>query len=145
MNSAGLLPGLLVFTALGIAGCFVLRFTRLHRKDLAFQYKLFFIAYIVRFILSIVVYQTDLVNVLGDEDSSGWYNGVVLEQRWEAEKIGVTDLPRVWTEAYDGEHRGYFYLLGMLFTITGTPERLVAAALNCFFGALTVVFTLRIG
>ena len=85
-----------------------------------------------------------LVRVLGDEDGSGWYGGVLLMQNWTQRKIGLVDLPVALAEAFQQQHRGYFYLLGGLFYITDAPARLPAAVLNCFFGALTVVFVYRV-
>jgi hypothetical protein len=43
----------------------------------------------------------------------------------------------------DGRNRGYWHLLGWLFFFTGLEGRLPAAALNCFFGAMTVVLAYR--
>jgi hypothetical protein len=58
--------------------------------------------------------------------------------------IGPIDLLSVLTGAFEGNHRGYGYLLGALFYYTDAPARLPAAALNCFFGALTVIFAYRV-
>jgi hypothetical protein len=46
--------------------------------------------------------------------------------------------------AYQGHHEGYYHLIAAMFYITDAPYRLPAAALNCFFGAMTVVFAYRI-
>ena len=98
----------------------------------------------LRFAVSIVIYQFGFVQVLGDEDSSGWWAGAILQRRWEQQGVGLLDLPLVLVDVYTGPHRGYSYMLGILFYLTGAPARLPAAALNCFIGALTVVFTYRI-
>ncbi|HEU4389177.1 MAG TPA: hypothetical protein VFV34_15350, partial [Blastocatellia bacterium] len=61
----------------------------------------------------------------------------------EQKHVGLFELPGVLTGAFEGNHRGYYFLTGLLFFFTGSPARLPAAALNCLFGALTVVFTYR--
>lgn len=144
MPEAGLLPGLLMFCFFGVAGALLVMWSRNHRDTMTFQIKLFLIAYAVRFVLSLIIYESSLVNVLGDEDSSGWFGGVVLQQRWVMQKVGWMDLTKVLSGAFDGQHQGYRHLVGLLFYLTDSPYRLPAAALNCLFGALTVIFTYRI-
>lgn len=144
MPDTGLLPGLVMFLFFGIAGALMVLWTRNHRDTMSFQVKLFLVAYVIRFALSLVIYQSSFVSVLGDEDSSGWYGGVILQQRWVMQKAGLTDLPQILAGAFDGQHTGYKYLTGLLFYLTDAPYRLPAAALNCMIGALTVVFTYRI-
>jgi hypothetical protein len=56
----------------------------------------------------------------------------------------MMDLPSLWMPAFEEHHRGYYYLVGTLYFITGWTGRLPPAALNCFFGAMTVVLTYRI-
>jgi 4-amino-4-deoxy-L-arabinose transferase-like glycosyltransferase len=46
--------------------------------------------------------------------------------------------------AWDGRQTGYQYLLGLLFHFTGSEGRMPAAVLNCFFGALIVLYSYRI-
>ena len=105
---------------------------------------LFLVAFGTRFAFSIWVYQLGLVNVLHDEDSSGWAMGVPLQQQWVQQRLSLLDLPYTLLGAFHGEHFGYKYLLGALFYVVNSPTRMVAAVLNCFFGALTVVFAYRI-
>jgi hypothetical protein len=109
-----------------------------------FQIRLFLIAFAIRFAMAIVIYQFGLVNVLGDEDSSGWRVGVLIMEKWQADGVGLVGLPGALLQAFRDYHRGYFYLLALLFHVTGLPGRMPAAALNCFFGALTVIFAYRI-
>lgn len=132
---------LLVFAALG---CFLLTLTRKHYDTRYEQMKLFLIALAVRFAASIVVYEFGLVQVLGDEDSSGWTRGIYFMNQWVRDNIGITDLPAAMAQAYEGHHQGYYYLLAGLFYITDAPARMPAAALNNFLGAMTVVFVYRI-
>jgi 4-amino-4-deoxy-L-arabinose transferase-like glycosyltransferase len=135
--------GLVLFVIFSVGGVLSLYLTRNHRDTLEFQVKLFMAAYAVRFAASTAVYVFGLVKVLGDEDSSGWYLGVYHMQSWAKLGVGLLDLPAVVAGAFDGHHQGYGYLLGLLFYTTDSPGRMPAAALNCFLGALTVVFVYR--
>jgi hypothetical protein len=140
--------GLLLLLLLAVIGCVLLSITVNHRDRLLWQFKLFGVALSVRFFISIVVYEFGLVDILGDEDSSGWYGGVVLLKSWIDKHVGLFDLPGVLAAAFDtrgGHHAGYQYMLALLFYFTDSPARMPAAALNCFYGALTVVFVYRIG
>lgn len=144
MNDPDLLAGLTVFFLLSVFGSLVLLATHNHRQTLRFQIELFVGAFFVRFAMSIMIYHSDLVNVLGDEDSSGWVIGEALQQAWVRQGIDLLGLPAVLGNAFDGPHRGYYYLLGVFFYLTNTSTRLAAAALNGFFGALTAVFAYRV-
>jgi 4-amino-4-deoxy-L-arabinose transferase-like glycosyltransferase len=130
----------LVFGALGSA---LIAYTRVHYQTRYEQIKLFLYALAVRFAASIVIYEFGLVRVLGDEDSSGWLAGAGLMNEWNHRQISLLDLPSILTSAYEGQHKGYGYLVGALFYLTDSAGRLPAAALNCFFGAMTVVFVYR--
>ena len=139
-----MVPGTLLFIGLAIFGCMAMSFTWNHRGTLRFQIALFLAAFGTRFAFSIWVYQFGLVKVLHDEDSSGWVMGVPLQQQWVQQRLTLLDLPYTLLGAFHGEHYGYKYLLGALFYVVNSPTRMVAAVLNCFFGALTVVFAYRI-
>jgi hypothetical protein len=132
---------ILIFAALG---CFLITLTRNHYQNRYEQMKLFLVALGLRFAASIVVYEFGLARVLGDEDSGGFYRGVVLAYEWGKQRIGVFELPGAMAAAFQGHHEGYYHLIAALFYLTDSPSRLPAAALNCFFGALTVVFAYRI-
>ncbi|MFN7948470.1 MAG: glycosyltransferase family 39 protein [Blastocatellia bacterium] len=145
MNSSNDLEfGLVLLILLGAMGFFLVAATERHRETIRFQRRLFLTALFARFIFSILIYQTDLVRMLGDEDSSGWYAGVGLMRQWTQKGVSILDLPQVLSGAFEGHHRGYGYLTGLLFYLTGAAGRLPAAVLNCFFGAVTVVFAYRI-
>jgi len=132
---------ILVFAALG---SFLITLTREHYQTRYEQIKLFLCALGVRFAASIAIYEFGLVRVLGDEDSSGWWSGLGLAHEWSHRHVSLLDLPGILAGAYEGHHQGYGYLVGALFYLTDSPARLPAAALNCFFGAMTVVFVYRI-
>lgn len=135
-----LIFGLILVMGLAALGCMLINFMQLQYLNRRELVKLFLIALALRFIASIVIYEFGLVKVLGDEDSSGWYTGVTLMKSWIRQKIGFIDLPVVLAGAYDVQNKGYPYLVGALFYLTDAPARLPAAALNCFFGAMTIVF-----
>jgi 4-amino-4-deoxy-L-arabinose transferase-like glycosyltransferase len=135
------LSGLLVFILLGAFGWMLVSLTRNHRQTLRFQLKIFAYAIAVRFAVSIILYVFGLASVLGDEDSSGWSLGFYFFSEWK--KMSLFDLPGSILPVYSQHHMGYHYLTGLLFLVTNSPGRLPAAALNCFFGALTVVFVYR--
>ncbi len=132
---------LVVFAGLGVG---LLTLTRLHRASLPQQLKLFLAALGVRFLASVAIYEFGLVQVLGDEDSSGWTAGIVQMQQWTQRHLGWLDLPEALAQAFYQQQQGYRYLLGTFFYLTDAPARMPAATLNCFFGALTVVMTYRI-
>src|SRR5262245_18772601 len=127
---------LLLFAGLG---SFLLTLTRKHRQTRFGQIKLFLCAIVVRFAAPIVVYELGLVKVLGDEDSSGWYYGVTLADGWDRQGLGLLSLPEMWAEVYGKRQLGFHYLAGLFFFLTGVSARMPIAALNCFFGALTVI------
>ncbi|PYP86058.1 MAG: hypothetical protein DMF61_14585 [Blastocatellia bacterium AA13] len=144
MKDNDLFSGIVLFLVMSMAAIALLHLTWQHRLTMRSQIKLFLYAFGVRFLLSIVIYEYGLVNVLGDEDSSGWMSGLALNSQWTRSGIGLFDLPSVLTGAFQGHHKGYGYLVGALFYVTDSPARMPAAVLNCFFGALTVVFAYRI-
>lgn len=143
-SDPGLLQGITFTLLLGIAGFFILLAGQRHRPTLHFQTRLFLVALVLRFALSIAIYQFGLVRYVGDEDASGWGLGADLSREWATRGASLFDLPFRMAEGFGQHHRGYYYLLGGFFFVTDSPFRLVAAALNCFFGALTVVFAYRV-
>lgn len=132
---------LLLFAGLG---SFLLKLTREHSQTSREQIRLFLCALGARFAASIVVYEMGLVNVLGDDDSSGWRSGLALSDAWDRQQLDLLSLPDIWVEAYKKQHQGFLYLSGLFFFITGTSARMPLAAMNCFFGALSVVLVYRI-
>lgn len=145
MRQTNDLPFALVMLVLLVGlGAGLLALTRHHRENLAQQMHIFLAALGVRFLAALVIYEFGLIEILRDEDGSGWYAGVVLVQKWAQMKVGWLDLPAALSGAFFEQQQGYRYLLGALFFITDAPARMPAAVLNCFFGALTAVFAYRI-
>src|SRR5215467_6354138 len=144
MQDPDLSSGLMLFALLLLVGCGALTLTWNHRETQRFQLKLFVSAFCLRFLTSIIIYQFGFVNVLKDEDASGWTSGVVFYGEWKRHLVGLFDLPSVLAGAFQSQHKGYGFLLGALFYVTDAPARLPAAVLNCFFGAITVVFAYRV-
>jgi hypothetical protein len=143
-NDPDLGAGLVIAILLAIIGCLLIRLTKNHRQRIHFQTKLFLAAFVVRFVSSIAIYQFGLINVIKDEDGSGWVVGVANKQLWEKQGYGILDLPYLFSLSYYEHHKAYYRLLGAFFMITDSPARLPAAALNCFIGALTVVLVYRV-
>ena len=140
----GLFPGLVIALVLAFVGCLLLRNTRGHRGTFQWQTRLFLIAFAVRFGVSIVVYVFGLVNIIKDEDAGGWIAGKLFADQWARQGVTFVDLPAALLGVFDGQHLGYKYMLALFFYLTGSPYRLVAGALNAFFGALTAVLAYRI-
>ncbi len=128
---------------LGLAGSYALVKTRARQLESP-EMKLFLWSFGVRVAAAIVIYQFGVVDILGDEDSSGWFAGVLLKREWEQRGLGAFDLPWIVSTMFDGTQVGYKYLLGILFHFTGSEGRMPAAVLNCFFGAMTVVMAYRV-
>jgi hypothetical protein len=135
--------GMLVFLFFVVLGRILINASHVNRETLMFQARLFTIAIGIRFALSLALYSAGLVSVLGDLDSSGWTYGDALRFFWDKNGYGIVDLPYAWKGAFAGNHLGHYYLLGTMFFLLGVSSRLAAAALNCFAGALTVVFAYR--
>ncbi|HYL99830.1 MAG TPA: hypothetical protein VEZ90_12820 [Blastocatellia bacterium] len=139
-----LLSGLILAFLLAGTGVGMLYATRNHRSTVAFQTKLFLCAFGLRFLAAAAIYSGGLINVIKDEDASGWVAGLEVCKQWTKKGLGIFDLPAVLTGAFTGQHRGYEFMVGALFFITGAPARLPAAVLNCFIGAITVILVYRI-
>jgi 4-amino-4-deoxy-L-arabinose transferase-like glycosyltransferase len=143
MNDTGIAFAILLFILLTVGGAVALNLSSHHQSTLRFQLKLFLLAIATRFALSLVLYAMGFSKVIGDEDSSGWMIGSFFYGQWATQGVSLLSLPGVLMGAFDGNHLGYSYMVGTLFYITGVPARLPAAALNCFFGALTVIVAYR--
>lgn len=143
MESAGLGSGLAVFALAVVGGLIAVSGLTGDPRAKAFQSQIFLYALGVRFAASLVIYQFGLVNTIQDEDGSGWVVGMAWKNGWVAEGRTVADLPAMVEDAFSNRNRGYYYMLAGFFWLTGLEGRLAAAALNCFFGALTVVLAYR--
>jgi len=146
MNDLGFVAGLACFalaTMLGVTGVAA---TARRGQAPDFQVRLFLAAMAIRFAASLAIYVFGLIDVVLDEDASGWHAGVWLYQGWLHERVGLLDLPFVLARVLDHPfgNLGYGYLLGTLFWVTDAPARLPAAVLNNLFGACTVVLAYRI-
>src|SRR5579862_9570138 len=135
------------------AGNWLLRVTWTHRDTLRFQLRLFTIAMLIRFAASLAIYQFGFWATLGDADGIGWWFGDSLRSQWEANHFNLVDVLLSWSQAYQysptvgtfgqANHVGYYYLLATVFFVIGASSRLVAAAINCFAGALVAVYAYR--
>lgn len=135
---------LLLIPLLAIGGYALISLTDTHAETRAHQKKLFLIAFAIRVLGALAIYEIGLANIVGDEDSSGFFMGRMYAGIWEAQGKTLLDLPALWAPAFEEHHRGYYYLVGTLYFLTGVIGRMSPAILNSFFGALTVVFAYRI-
>jgi hypothetical protein len=142
VDELGLLSGMALFFLLGLLGCLLLGMTTAHRATLPFQIRLFLAAYGLRFTMSLTLYAFGLVNLLKDEDGRGWLAGVGYYQGWVDQGVGLGDVPEIVAGAFLSSNKGYYYLLAMMYCFI-EPSRLPAAALNCFSGALSIIFAYR--
>jgi hypothetical protein len=144
MSDPNLLSGITLFLAFCAIGWVAIFFATPVREERVQQTRLFLAAMVIRFAMSLIIYKGGLVNILGDEDSSGWARGLDIYEKWQNQHLAIWELPFAGLAAWEGHHKGYRYLLGAMFYLTDAPYRIPAAALNGFFGALTVVFAYRV-
>ncbi len=145
LNLTDVASGTIAVFLLAVVGCLSLLLTRNHRSGLHRQCILFLCALVIRFLLSISIYATDLHSVVvGDGDDSGWEGGLGVIRDWEYQRLGLLDLPTALLGAFEGQHRGYFYVLAIYLSIVPLRSQLAAAALSCFCGAITAVFAYRL-
>jgi hypothetical protein len=138
MEDPGLLAGLFLLVLFSVLGVVAIKATS-GRQEAGPLVKLFLLAIGLRFAASLAIYQFGLVEIIKDEDASGWEIGKAFSERWAQEGVGYLDLPGVYAKAYQDLHKGYYYTLGVVFYLTNVSSRLAAAAFNCFTGALTVI------
>jgi hypothetical protein len=146
MDQVGFLQGSLFALLLTGVGLLLVLCTRNHREDLRFQLRVFLVAFAVRYAFASLIYVGGLVEILKDEDAAVWEWGAAFAQQWSNEQLMIVQLPGAFIAGVSGtyQHLGYPYFLAIVFFVTNAPYRMVAAAVNCFCGALTVVFTFRI-
>ncbi len=143
MDELNLASGLLTALVLACVGCaWLILLNRSQSRDA--QTALFLVAFFLRFAASVAIYQYGFDAITGDEDSSGWINGLYLQEVWKGRGIGILRLPVAALEEIRARHEGYRLLLATFIQLTGVTGRLPAASLGACCGALTVVFTFRI-
>src|SRR3954471_20623876 len=115
MDILNLAAGSSFFALFLIAGSLFVRATGARLGAARLQVRLFAIALAFRFAVSIALYAGDLVALLGDDDSSGWYGGVILMERWSEEGLTPFDIPGAMLGMFQGVNRGYVYLMALFF------------------------------
>lgn len=128
----------------GVIGSLLILLTRNHQQTKHWQIKLFIIALAVRYAFSIAVYEFGMDKILGDADSIGFMYGFSISNGWKWSNTGLFELPAKLLAAFQGNHLGYYYLVALFAYFTGAIGRMPVAAMNCFFGAMTVIFAYRI-
>jgi hypothetical protein len=142
-DELGATAGLATALVLAVIGSMLLTASKHHERTLGFHIKLFLGAFLVRYLMSVIIYQGGLIHVIKDEDGSVWSVGIAYRNAWMSRGLTLLDLPMECLDAFTKRNLGYTYLLGVTYYITG-PARLPAAALNCFFGSVTIVYACRI-
>lgn len=144
MNTLNVPGGMILAVALAALAVGALALTRDHRDTLRFQIALLLAAFGLRLAVALVIYGGGLVEVLKDEDASGWYHSVQLLQR-AAEPDGLdVRASAIVMGALSTANQGYPYLLAAVFWLTGIIGRIPAAAVNACAAALGVVLVYRI-
>ena len=111
------------------------------RRTLA---RLFALSFVLRVAAAIVIYHFGLVDVLGDEDSSGWYGGWGIAAAWKGDPQFAGVRPD-FMQALHQINQGQYYLFGVFLYLLGVPSRLSLAMLSAMAGSLTVALVYRIG
>jgi Dolichyl-phosphate-mannose-protein mannosyltransferase len=138
MTSAGeeSLAGVVVFGLLTLCGMLLLtRGGAQTRRPVG----LFLLAFGIRSLAGLALYQCGLVNVIGEPDAEAWSWGWAQAEVWRGHIEHAGSLPPSILGAFSGANRGYIYLCAMMLFPLGIPSRLAIAFMNSFFGGLTVV------
>jgi len=106
--------------------------------------RLFTLSFLLRIAIMICVYRFGLVDVLGDEDSSGWFAGWGIAQAWRGDPAFAAVKPD-FMQALGQGNPGYAYLAAVFLYLIDAPSRLSLAMLSALAGALTVGLVYRIG
>lgn len=144
MRQTDFIFSIIVILMLGGFGVLLINLTKNHYQTRYLQTQMFLVALVIRYAASIAIYEFGLDKVLGDADSIGYAFGFSISAGWRQSNIGIFELPAALFPAFSGNHLGYYYLVALFVHLTGAVGRMPVAALNCFFGALTVVFAYRI-
>jgi hypothetical protein len=148
-GNPGLFAGLLLVVIFSLLGLQWIVTTSKSRVLASMEIQLFLAAVSVRFAASVALYLFGIAVIVGDEDASGWVNGIGFYNEWIGRGYSVIDLPSLLLQGYSSSsgagdsYIGYHYLLAGLFLVTDIPARLSAAALSNLCGGLTVVLIYR--
>ncbi len=143
MEQVGIVPGVAVLLLLVLLASLGLMVTNRHRDLMQIQLRIFLVAVGVRFAASLALYLLGIADVIGDADAGSWILGVYIWEEWLLEGVSALEVPARMAVSFDTHHQGYRYLLAGLFYFTDSPYRMVAAALNCVLGGMTVIFVVR--
>jgi Dolichyl-phosphate-mannose-protein mannosyltransferase len=113
------------------------------REERSATMRLFTLSFLLRVAVAIAIYDTGLVGVVGDEDSSGWYAGWGFAQAWRGDP-GFAMIHPDLMQALQRSNQGYYFLAGGLLYLVGSPSRVSLAFLSAFAGGLTTVLVYRI-
>lgn len=132
-----------VILGLGVLGSWLIQRTRDSSQD-SIGIGLFLVAFTARLWVSYMLYGFGLSQVFGDEDATGWAGGWAYASRWTT--LGIeTIIPDIFN-LFAGplKHIGQLVVWGSVLYVIQEPSRLAVSAVNCFFGAMTVVVIYRL-
>src|SRR6266478_4356254 len=117
MDDAGLASGLILFAIFTVIGIVMFRSSQ-GSEDSDFAIRLFCAAFAIRFAASIILYVFGLVDVIKDEDANGWLVGKSWAEQWARDGLTFFELPVKFAESYALHHKGYYYLIAILYYVT---------------------------
>ncbi len=135
-----------IFFIIGILGVQIT-----HQRDtVKEQTQLFIVAYLARITMILIVYYGGLIEVLKDEDSSGWVAGYVLYNDWVQAGYSIFSLPQAIIKYAQSQlalnsslHFGYTVILATEFFVLSMPGRMTAAVLGALVGSWIPVLAYR--
>lgn len=133
---------LLVILGFGFLGSKFIRSTA-DKQDIPFELGAFLLAFSLRLWAGYLLYGYGLVNIVKDEDASGYYGGWIQAERWGREGIETifSDMFSALTSRYNiGQH----IVWGLILYVIDVPSRLAVSATNSFCGAMTAIAIYRL-
>lgn len=144
-GETGLIQALILLAIAGLAVAKLISMTAKDEFTRRLEIGLFVVALLLRFVVSLGVYEFGFIDIIKDEDGTAWLTGVVLYQDWVHRDLGLFNLLYECTTPFlrPLEVHGYEYLVAVIFYLTDMPARLPAAVVSNICGAATVVVVYR--
>lgn len=136
MDSAAIL----LFIGLGVATSLGLQLVR-DGHERAFLMRLFWIAFGLRFAFTALFYFTNLVNVLGGADDTGWQGMWGLAQSWHG--FGPDSLSTVYAPETIKGNEGWRYFGTYFYYLLGERSQGALSILNCYANTMVVLVTYK--
>ena len=104
-ENVGFLSGTIFFLFLTFIGIITVVSSRTSEHNQRFQVNLFVTAFVLRYLMSLAIYQFGLIRLIKDEDGSGWVLGILIQQSWVDQGSGIFAIPVNWISAFSEHHR----------------------------------------